>query len=65
MAFEQRVQLVEQMRIDADAGGDGEEARAALAFKIGIFHAAQGDAPGRGSQERWAAPAGESGKRRS
>ena len=51
VAFDQRVQLVEQMRIRADAGGDREEAGAAIAFKIGIFHAAQGNAPGRCSQE--------------
>ena len=51
VALDQRVQLVEQMRIRADAGGDREEAGAALAFKIGIFHAAQGNAPGRCSQK--------------
>ena len=56
VSFDQRVQFVEQMRIHADAGRDGEEAGAAIAFKVGIFHAAQGNAPGLCCQRARAAP---------
>ena len=44
-ALDQGIQFVEQMRIHADAGGDGEESEAAIAFKIRIFHTAQSNAP--------------------
>ena len=56
VALDQRIQLVEQVRIHADAGRDGEEPGAAIAFKVGIFHPAQGNAPGLRGQKRAGRP---------
>src|SRR5262249_32616721 len=50
LCFDRGIQLVEQMRVDADAGGDGEVAPRGLAIEAQVFNLSQRDAARRGSK---------------
>ena len=65
VAFDQWIQFVEQVRIHADADGNSEEAGATIAFKVRVFHSAQGDAPGFRRQAGAGCATAERGSRRS